>query len=100
MSLTWNKIAASVLMSGILAMVSGIIAGKLVSPVPLAKNVYEVAVAPAAAPPAKEGEAKEEGPEAIAPLMASADPAHGQTLTKACTLCHTFDKGGANKIGP
>ena len=29
-----------------------------------------------------------------------ADPAKGQQTAKVCLQCHTFDKGGANKIGP
>ena len=42
----------------------------------------------------------EAGPEPIAPLMASADPAAGETLFKRCAACHTPESGGANKIGP
>ena len=38
---------------------------------------------------------------AIAPLLASADPARGQALTKKiCIACHNFNEGGANKVGP
>ena len=33
-------------------------------------------------------------------LLAKADPARGQALTKVCATCHTFDKGGAAKVGP
>jgi cytochrome c len=40
------------------------------------------------------------GPDPIAPLMASADPKKGEALSKVCLQCHTFEKGGANKIGP
>jgi cytochrome c len=46
------------------------------------------------------GETEEEGPEAIGPLLASADVAAGETVFKKCTACHTVDKGGANKVGP
>ena len=42
----------------------------------------------------------EAGPEPIAPLMASADPAAGESLFKRCAACHTPESGGANKIGP
>lgn len=28
------------------------------------------------------------------------DAAAGEKTAKACAVCHTFDKGGANKIGP
>ena len=40
------------------------------------------------------------GPAPIGPLLASADPAAGQAASKACAACHSFDKGGANKVGP
>jgi cytochrome c len=33
-------------------------------------------------------------------LLASADPARGQSASKKCAACHTFEKGGANKVGP
>jgi cytochrome c len=33
-------------------------------------------------------------------LLAKADPAKGQALTKVCATCHTFDKGAPAKIGP
>ena len=36
----------------------------------------------------------------IGPLLAKADAAKGQGLTKVCQVCHSFDKGGPNKIGP
>ena len=37
----------------------------------------------------------------IAPLLASADPARGQALTKKiCIACHNFNEGGSNKVGP
>ncbi|PHP69091.1 cytochrome c family protein [Zhengella mangrovi] len=46
------------------------------------------------------GEAKDTGPEPVAPLLASADPAEGEKVFKKCAACHTVDKGGANKVGP
>ncbi len=33
-------------------------------------------------------------------LLAKADPAKGQTLTKVCATCHSFEKGAAAKVGP
>jgi cytochrome c len=47
----------------------------------------------------KEGEAKPGGP-AIAALLAEADVGRGAEVAKKCAICHTFDKGGANLIGP
>lgn len=39
------------------------------------------------------------GPE-LATLLASADPARGAEVAKKCSICHSFDKGGPNMIGP
>lgn len=33
-------------------------------------------------------------------LLASADPAKGQTAARKCAACHDFTKGGPNKVGP
>ena len=99
-SFEWNKIIASVLTAMIVAMAAGILASQIVRPRHLEHPVYlppgaEAGAATAAAP----GQAAA-GPEAIEPSMAKADPAKGQQIAKVCLQCHTFDKGGANKIGP
>jgi cytochrome c len=82
----------------IIAMASGILAGRLVRPKELAKPVYVVAGAEPA--PSASTEAAAAGPEPIAPLLANADPKKGEQLAKVCTACHSFNKGGPNKIGP
>ena len=95
----WNKIIASVLTAMIVAMVAGILAGELVRPKPLEKPVFlpagseQVAAATAEQPAAAKLEP-------IKPLLANADPKRGEQLTKVCAVCHTFNKGGANKVGP
>ena len=33
-------------------------------------------------------------------LLASADPARGKRTAQLCASCHTFDQGGANRVGP
>jgi cytochrome c len=54
------------------------------------------AATPAAAPPSAAP-----GLPPLTPLLASADPARGQALTKKiCIACHNFNEGGANKVGP
>jgi cytochrome c len=98
-SFEWNKIIASVLTAMIVAMVSGILAGQLVRPKELEKPVFVVAGAePSASASAAEGAAA--GPEPIGPLLAKADPKKGEQIAKVCAACHTFNKGGPNKIGP
>jgi cytochrome c len=97
-SFEWNKIIGAVLASMILAMVSGIIAGTLVKPTVPKKPAYVVAGAPTAAPSA--AAAAPAGPEPIGALLAKADAKAGQAQTKICSVCHTFEKGQPNRIGP
>jgi cytochrome c len=97
-SFEWNKIIASVLTAMIIAMASGILASQLVRPKELAKPVFIVAGAEPAASAAS-GQAAA-GPEPVGPLLANADPKKGEQLSKVCAACHTFNKGGPNKIGP
>lgn len=98
-SFEWNKIFAAVLLAALIGMLSAFIAGKLVHPERLEKTAIAIdgVDAPAetgavAAAPAVAGD--------IAGLMAAADTATGQKLSRACAACHTFDKGGANRVGP
>ena len=98
-SFEWNKIIASVLTAMIIAMASGILANQLVRPRELEKPVFMVQGAEqTAAAPAEQPAAAALEP--IAPLLAKADPKKGEQLAKICATCHTFNKGGANKIGP
>lgn len=98
-SMELTKIAAGVLCAGLMAMVTGKVAGMLVHPEHLAENAYKVDVSAVASTSA----AEPAGPAPVEPilgLLASADPAAGQKLTKACASCHSFDDGGPNKVGP
>jgi cytochrome c len=97
MSFEMNKIAGAILAAMIVAMVSGLVASKLVQPRMLDKNVYEVAGSETAATPQAAAPA---APEPIGPLLASASADAGKGKTVICATCHTFDKGGVNKIGP
>ena len=47
-----------------------------------------------------EGEVKPGGGAELATLLASADPTRGAEVAKKCAICHSFDKGGPNLIGP
>ncbi len=100
-SFEWNKIIASVLTAMIIAMVTGIVAQNIVHPVHLEKQAY-------LPPGAGEGEAAAAAPAGggAAPAkpdpidMSKADAKRGEQVAKVCLQCHTFEKGGANKIGP
>jgi cytochrome c len=92
-----NKILGAVL--GTLTFTLGLtIVAEMVfdSPEPT-KAGYEIVV-----PESTEGGAAAAAPqiEPIANRLAKADLAKGEALTKQCHSCHTFEKGGANKVGP
>ena len=102
-SFEWNKIIASVLTAMIVAMVSGILASQIVRP----QASGEAGLSAARRRGRRGGSAlRRRRPaarrrsEPIAPAMAKADPKTGEQVAKVCLQCHTFDKGGANKIGP
>lgn len=96
-----NKVAAAVLLAGLIAMVAGKVAnvvyhGEGHGEEP--KRGYTIAgaeEAPSAAAPAAET-----GPVDIAIFLAKADPARGEAIHKACLTCHGFEKGGPAKVGP
>ncbi|MBN4083138.1 c-type cytochrome [bacterium AH-315-B06] len=93
-----TKIIGAVLTAGLVAMVSGFVAHQVYVPVALAAPAYAIGgSAPAAAKPVAAAPA---GPAPIAAMLASADAALGEKLSKKCKACHTFNKGGAKKVGP
>lgn len=61
------------------------------------KPGFEVAVAEPEAPAEKEAEKKEVP---LAVLLADASADKGKSVSKKCSACHTFDSGGANRVGP
>jgi cytochrome c len=94
-----NKFAAAILLAGIIAMVCGFIAETAVHPKPLAQQAY--VVQGVGQPVASGGAAAPEAAlEPIGPLLAKAKPDEGANIAKQCAACHTFDKGGPNKVGP
>jgi cytochrome c len=97
-SLEWNKIAGAVLIGILTIKVIDIAGGKFYHPKHLDKPVVEIEGVEAT--PAAGAEKPAEPEQPIAALLASADPAAGQKAFSKCGVCHTADKGGANKIGP
>lgn len=95
-SFEFNKVFAAILVAGITAMLSGFIADKLIHP----KELKEDAVAIEGGAVASGGPKVEKKAEPIAHLIATADVARGEKLSKACAACHSFDNGGPSKVGP
>ncbi len=100
-NLNFNKIAAGVLCGGLLLM-AGIKAGEIFLPhQELEENAYPFEVAEAGGAGQGATQVLEDaGPEPILAMLASADVAAGQALSKKCTACHVFVEGGPNKVGP
>lgn len=96
--LFWNKVAGAILSAGLLAMVTGFAAHLLYHPKVPEKQAYVIA----SVEPKGDATQKEEpaGPEPIVDKLASAKPADGEKVAKKCAACHSFEKGGPNKVGP
>lgn len=94
-----NKIAASILLAGIIALVVGFVTDALYHPeLAPAKRGYTIAGAEEGA--TTESAAAPAGPVDIAAYMSAGDAAKGEVIAKKCAVCHDFSKGGPNKIGP
>lgn len=95
-SLNTNKYFAGILVAIWVVWIANY-AGNLIIPNVDAPHGHGAAVAstaPAAAP---------EPAEPVQPLpvlLASADADKGARVAKKCVSCHSFDKGGKNKVGP
>jgi len=98
MNMETNKIFAAFLVAGIIAMLGGFVTQKIFHQHPLEEYAFPIEVAEADT--ATGGAAAPAGPEPIEELLATADIAEGEKLSKVCAACHTFDKGGAAKVGP
>ncbi len=97
-SLETNKILAAILTAGIFASGAGVVSRIIYHPTAPEEPSYLIEVAAGD----ESGGAGDDGGEVIsvAALLASADVAGGESGAKKCAACHTFDDGGADKIGP
>ena len=98
MNIETNKIAGAVFGSLLFVVGVNVIAGGLFSPHKPAVPGYDL---PAPEEGAAGGAAAAAAPaEPLPVLLANADAAKGQAAAKKCASCHTFEKGGPNKVGP
>lgn len=92
-----NKIAAAILLASLIAMIVGVVSNVLYKPkLELAERGYQIEVAE----DDSASDDVEEVPLNIEELMAAANAESGAKTIKKCVACHTFDQGGANKVGP
>ena len=98
MNIETNKIAGAVFGALLFVVGVNIIAGGLFAPQKPAVPGYDLPAPEEGA--AAAGAAPAAPAEPLPVLLAKADPAKGQSAAKKCAACHTFEKGGPNKVGP
>jgi cytochrome c len=93
-----NKILGAILGTCLVLLVTSFTAGALFAPVMPQKPGYEIV-----AKETESGAAKEAAPppsEQIEKLLQTASVEKGAAAAKKCGACHTFEKGGPNRVGP
>ena len=94
-----NKILGAVLGTCLVLLVTSFTAQALFAPKKLEKPGFEIAVKEEAG--GKEGGAAAAAPsEPIEKLLQTASVEKGASAAKKCGACHTFEKGGPNRVGP
>ena len=93
-----NKIFGAFLFTCLVLLSLNIGAEALFHPAKPAKPGYEIAVQEET--PAGGQQAAAPTDEPIEKLLAAANVEKGLASSKKCGACHTFEKGGANKVGP
>ncbi|MCB5174011.1 c-type cytochrome [Microvirga lenta] len=97
MNIETNKIAGAVFGTLLFVVGVNVIAGGLFAPERPEVAGYDL---PAPDEAAGAGAAPAAPAEPLPVLLARADPAKGQAQARKCASCHTFENGGANKVGP
>ncbi|MFV1011193.1 cytochrome c family protein [Wolbachia endosymbiont of Nasonia vitripennis] len=90
-----NKIAASILLSGLIIMIVSNVVDILYNPEDY-KIEHQTIVAASNEPQQKIEQVALD----IGELMQNASFEKGKSAAKKCIACHSFEKGGMNKVGP
>jgi cytochrome c len=93
-----NKIMGAVLGTCLVLMVTNFTAQAVFSPKHMEKPGYDIAVKEEPAGGAAKAAAVPSEP--IEKLLQTASIEKGATAAKKCAACHTFEKGGPNRVGP
>src|SRR5882672_5736201 len=93
-----NKILGAILATCLILLVTSFAAGAIFSPNLPEKPGFEIAVKEES-----HGGGKDAAPapsEPIEKLLQTASVEKGAAAAKKCAACHTFEKGGPNRVGP
>jgi len=93
-----NKILGAILGTCLITLALNIVAGAIFSPEKPAKPGYNIAVKEHSE--GEKGGPAKEPEQPIETLLAKASAEKGQATAKQCQACHTFEKGGPNRVGP
>ena len=95
-----NKIAGALLGSVLLLLMVNEIGNFVVNPVIPEKPSFVIETEEAEAKPAATVAAVAKPEDDLAALLAAGDAGKGAKVARKCVACHSFEKGGKNKIGP
>ena len=95
-----NKIAGAVLLSLLVIMALGVSSDIIFDSHGPETAGYPIEVASADGAGGEAAAAEEEQVKSLAVRLAEADAGDGEKVAKKCMACHTFEEGGANKVGP
>jgi cytochrome c len=93
-----NKVLGALLGTCLVLLVTSFTAGAIFAPVMPEKPGFEIAVKEDAHGGAKEAAAAPSEP--IEKLLQTASAEKGAAAARKCAACHTFEKGGPNRVGP
>jgi len=93
-----NKILGAILGTCLILLALNIGAGAIFAPEKPSKPGYNIAVKEESA--GEKAGAPKEPEQPIETLLAKASVEKGQATAKQCQACHTFEKGGPNRVGP
>jgi cytochrome c len=95
-----NKILGAVLGTCLVLLVTSFTAQALFTPKAPEKPGFEIAVKQAGGEKEGAASAAAAGSEPIEKLLQTASVEKGAAAAKKCQACHTFEKGGPNRVGP
>jgi len=93
-----NKIIGAILATCLVVLVTSFAAQAIFAPVMPEKPGFEIAVKETTGGDGKAAAAEKSEP--IEKLLQTASVEKGATAAKKCAACHTFEKGGPNRVGP